>query len=70
MYKELFMKTKTEDDFKPLADELIKKYINLCLCETPEEKVDAITAFIASALKELELCTSKEQYAFYMGLDK
>ena len=40
MYKELFMKT--EDDFKPIADESIKKYIKLCSCETPEEKVDAL----------------------------
>lgn len=61
---------KTEDDFKPIADESIKKYIKLCSCETPEEKVDALTAFIAVALNELELCTSEEQYALYMGLDK
>lgn len=59
---------RTEDDFKPIADELIKKHIKLCSC-TPEEKVNAITAFIAAALNELESCTSKEQYAFYMGLD-
>jgi len=62
---------KTEEDFKPIAEDTIRKYMESCLCKTtPEENVNALTALIGVALHHLELCTSKEQFSFYMGLDE
>jgi len=62
---------KTEDDFKEFSQKAVKEYMNsLENLEnlTTEEKVNAITVLISSALKELELYTSRDKIIHYMGL--
>lgn len=62
---------KTEDDFKEFSQKAVKEYMNsLENLEnlTTEEKVNAITVLISSALNELELYTSRDKIIHYMGL--
>lgn len=63
---------KTEDYFKEIAGKTIKNYMNTCNSNNEklmtEENVNAITALIASALKELESYTSKERVLDFIGI--
>lgn len=63
---------KTEDYFKEIAEKTIKNYMNTCNSNKEklmtEENVNAITALVASALKELESYTSKEKVLDFIGI--
>ena len=63
---------KTEDYFKEIAEKTIKNYMNTCNSNNEklmtEENVNAITALISSALKELESYTSKEKVLDFIGI--